>query len=530
MSNPNQTGPDPALTPLAAPIDLEWPPILEAVRDVLSGSPTPVYLVGGAVRDALLRRRVHDLDLVTADDGRHMARGLANAVGGAYYPLDPERGVGRAIIEHEGERYSIDVARFRGESLAEDLAGRDFTLNALAAPLTGAMQEIIDPLGGLADLRQKRLRLCSPSAIADDPVRALRAIRQSVAFQFHIEPETRQAMRRDGSRLTDVSPERVRDEFMTMLGGPRPHVALRALDALGLLALIVPEVDAMRGVAQSPPHVFDVWTHTLSVIERLDGVLTTISPLRTDESAADPAHGMIVYLLDRFRGQLQAHLASTLPNGRHVAAVLALGALLHDSGKPATRSVGADGRIHFFGHEAVSAELARARCEALRLSNEETARVVGIAAHHMRPMMLSGSSGESGHVSRRAVYRFWKATGDVGLDVCIVALADHLGMVGAHFDLQDWLAHVQVVGALLDGYLNRREELVAPPPLIGGRELMRALRLMPGPQVGRLLAAISEAQAAGEVTTAEQALALAQSLRDSLPTGDEAEQGPHSPL
>jgi hypothetical protein len=210
--------------------------------------------------------------------------------------------------------------------------------------------------------------------------------------------------------------------------------------------------------------------------------------------------------------------------------VLALGALLHDSGKPATRSIGADGRIHFYGHEAVSAELARARCEALRLSNEETARVVGIAMHHMRPMMLSGSSVESGQVSRRAVYRFWKATGDAGLDVCIVALADHLGMVGAHFDLQDWLAHVQVVGALLDGYLERREELVAPPPLITGRDLMHALHLKPGPLVGRLLAAISEAQAAGEVATAEQALTLAQSLRDVLPTGDEAEQGSHSPL
>lgn len=505
--------PELALQP--APSELEWPPVVEAIRAALTGKSAPVLLVGGAVRDALLRRPVHDLDFATPGDGRDVARRLANALGGDYYPLDAERKVGRAIVEFKGERFELDVAQYRGPSLASDLLGRDFTINALAVPLEGDLQSFYDPTGGLDDLRHKRLRQCAPDSIAQDPVRALRAVRQSMALRFQIEPETRNAIRRDGPRLRDASPERVRDEFMTMLGGPRPHVALRALDALGLLALVVPEIEAMRGVQQSAPHVFDVWEHTLNVVERLDGVVTTIGPLRTDNSAASAAYGLIVYLLDRFRASLQAHLAAPLPNGRSAAGLLALAALLHDCGKPGTTSRDADGRIHFYLHERVGADLALERCRALRLSSSESERVSAIVLHHMRPMMLRQSSG--GDVSRRAIHRFWKAAGPAGVDVCVLTLADYLGMVGPTLQVPDWLAMLQVAGALLDGYLNRREEVVAPPLLVTGHGLMKALKIEPGPIVGQILAAISEAQAAGEVTTAEEALSLAKALLRNPP-------------
>lgn len=511
-------GPELALQ--SAPFELEWPPVVEAIRAALAGKDTPVLLVGGAVRDALLRRHVKDLDFATPGDGRDVARRLANALGGDYYPLDAERKVGRAIVEFQGERFELDVAQYRGASLESDLLGRDFTINALAVPLNGDLQSFYDPTGGFENLRQKRLRQCAPDGIAQDPVRALRAVRQSVALRFQIEPETRKAIRRDGPKLRQSSPERVRDEFMIMLGGPRPHVALRALDTLGLLALVVPEVEAMRGVQQSAPHVYDVWEHTLNVVERLDGVLTTISPFRTDDSAANAAYGLIVYLLDRFRASLQTHLAAPLPNGRSAAGLLVLAALLHDCGKPGTASRDADGRIHFYLHERVGADLALERCRALRLSNDESERVSAIVLHHMRPMMLRQASG--GDVSRRAIHRFWKAAGAAGVDVCVLTLADYLGMVGPTLQTPEWLVMLQVAGALLDGYLNRREEVVTPPPLVTGHVLMKALEIKPGPLVGQILAAISEAQAAGEITSADEALALAKALlHNPAPPGAE---------
>src|SRR5271165_5097278 len=128
---------------------LDWPPILLALQPICAANPSPVYLVGGAVRDVLLHRPIHDLDFATAGDGRRLARLISDRLGGAYFPLDPDRGVGRAIVKHGSETYVIDVARFRGHSLEDDLAGRDFTINALAVPMNGDLQTVLDPLGGL---------------------------------------------------------------------------------------------------------------------------------------------------------------------------------------------------------------------------------------------------------------------------------------------------------------------------------------------------------------------------------------------
>src|SRR5438552_19164407 len=111
--------------PELMPLGLAWPPIVEALQPILRESGSPLYLVGGAVRDAFLRRPLHDLDFATADDGRRLAKRIADHFHGAYYPLDAERGVGRAIVEFEGQRYVTDVAKFRGASLAYDLPGRD---------------------------------------------------------------------------------------------------------------------------------------------------------------------------------------------------------------------------------------------------------------------------------------------------------------------------------------------------------------------------------------------------------------------
>ena len=504
------------LTPQPSQRVLGWPSILEALQPIVAANATPVYLVGGAVRDAFLQRPVHDLDFATAEDGRRLAQVIANRLDGAYYPLDAERGVGRAIVEYAGERVTIDISRFRGDSLADDLAARDFTMNAMAVPMEGDLQHIVDPLNALSDLNFKRLRRCGPQSISSDPVRALRAVRQGIALKLYIEPDTRNDIRLYGPQIVHSSMERVRDELMTILAGPRPHVALRTLDTLGLLSLIVPEIDAMRGVEQSLPHRHDVWEHTLNVVERLDGIMTTISPSRTDESAADSAYGMIVYVLDIYRRPLQAHLSIPLPNERSARALLMLAALLHDCGKPATRTVDEeDGRIHFYQHEIVGADLAWERAVALRLSNEEATRLSDIVRHHMRPMHLHNAP----EVSRRAIYRFWNAAGSTGIDVCLLSEADYLGMVGVGLVLQDWIAHLQIIGALLDGYFNHKEAFVSPPSLVTGRDLIKELDLQPGPEIGRLLALIGEAQAAGEILTAQDALALARREVASPPDG-----------
>jgi len=510
------------MIPQPLPFAVDWPPLLLELVPILASA--EAYLVGGAVRDALLHRPIHDLDLATPGDGRRWAKKIANALKGKYYPLDDERGIGRAIVDYQGERFVIDVAQYRGATLHEDLTGRDFTINALAVPLKDDCQQVIDAVGGLKDLGAKRIRQCSPEAIANDPIRALRAIRQSVVFKFMLDAETRQAIRANASRTTQTSAERVRDELMNILGGPRPHAALRAMDMLGLLSPILPELDALKGIEQSAPHIFNAWEHTLQVVERLDGVLTTFSLRRTDDSAADSAYGMIVYFLDTFRKPVIEYLAQPLPNGRSAAALLVLGALLHDCGKPATRTIEDDGRVRFPGHERTGAAMALSRAEALRLSSDEVKRCSEMVHHHMRPALLqrqlpepptNGAASTASVLTRRQIYRFWNATKAVGLDVCMLSLADYLGTVGSHLDVPDWLNRIQVVKALLDGYFNHQGDIVAPIPLLDGKLLMEALELSAGPEVGRLLGEINEARAAGEITTAEEALALARRLHEA---------------
>lgn len=488
-----------------SPRPLYWDPFVHTLQEALGEDAQHVYLVGGVVRDAFWGTPVKDFDLAVPDKAFALARKIANKLDGAFYKLDAERGTGRAILKQGDHPVVVDVATFRGADLLADLQGRDFTLNAVAAPLTGDLTQVIDPVGGFTDMQQRVLRRCSPTAIANDPIRAIRAVRMCTRFKLRMAPETLADVKKHGPSITQTSPERVRDEFMALLSGHKPAAALRTLDALGLLELIVPEIGPMRDVTQSPPHRSDVWTHTLRTVEQLHGILQTISPQRSDSTAAQAGRGMIVYYLDKYRAQLQDHLTQVWPNERAHAGLLLLAALLHDSGKPATRSE-EDGRIRFITHEHQSAAFAETRAAGLRLSNQESTRLQAIVQHHMRPHQLAAQKS----ISRRAVYRFWRACGPAGVDVCLHAMADYLATTGPALSPDTWGDYLTAIDTLLAGYIGAAETNVTQmPTLVTGKDLMRELALEPGPRIGDLLEHIREAQAAAEVHTREEALALA---------------------
>jgi putative nucleotidyltransferase with HDIG domain len=479
---------------------LDWPPYIQTIRDHLRLN-DEAYLVGGAVRDVCLDRALHDIDLAIPQDGRSLARHLANSLGGAYYTLDAERGVGRALFQWEGSTITIDVAQFRGDSLQEDLQKRDFTVNAMAVDLRGDLQNIIDPLGGLEDLYEKKLRRCSTSSISDDPVRMLRAVRASVTHNLLIEPATRQDLKRHSQSLSNASPERVRDEFFNILGGKKPVAALETLFRLQLLPQIVPDVTLMSTIEQGPPHQHNLWQHTLAVIEYLDIILQVITPRRDENLTANIQAGLVAWTLDSVRESLQHHLAQMWPNQRSHRALLIFAALLHDVGKLKTRSVGDDGRVHFYEHERLSAEFAEKCADDLRLSRHEIDRLTTVVREHMRPHWLASTP-----LTPRAVYRFWRHTGSAGVDICLLAIADYLGTYGVTLDSKKWTSYLEVPQTLLIQYFVRREASIDPPALITGEDLLRQFQLQPGPQIGSILEQIREAQAVGEITTKQEAL------------------------
>lgn len=488
----------------------ELPEIIVRVRASVP-QPENVWLVGGAVRDAMLSRAGHDLDFAVHGDGLAVARRVAEALQATFYPLDAERGTGRVILKETTEQPTIilDFAELRGADIYADLAARDFTLNAMAVPLA-ATETLLDPLRGAADLRAKLIRACAPDSITADPVRGIRAVRQAAQFNFKIEKETRAAIKASAAEIANVSAERVRDELVRCVGGPQPAATLRALDWLGLLEIILPELAALKGVTQSLPHTMDVWEHTLTVVARLADVIYILGPNHDMDAASDLTLGLVSVRLGRYRHKITAHLAESISSERPARWILLLAALLHDAAKPQTRTVEESGRIRFFGHEAAGAKLAADIFTRLKFSADEVKRAQTIVAHHMRPRLLS----REGEPSARAIYRFFKDTGVAGVDVILLSLADLMGKSGSYPPPQaEWAEHLAACAKMLEAYFEKRETVVAPKPLITGDDLMRELNLPPGPQIGKLLEAIREAQVEGAVVDAAGALALARNLK-----------------
>ncbi|MDH5506106.1 MAG: HD domain-containing protein, partial [Anaerolineae bacterium] len=485
---------------------LIFSPLLEQVQAALPAKAS-VYLVGGAVRDALLQRASHDLDFTLPKEALKIARRVANKLGGAYYRMDDEHQTGRVVLTQEdGLRQVLDFAAMRGPDLESDLRGRDFTINAIAVDIRQP-QTILDPLGGMADLLAKRVRACSPTAFQDDPVRILRAVRFAAAYRMQIVPETRQSMRQNVTGIENTSPERRRDELFRMLANPQPAASLRALEMLGVLPFVLPELAALKGVTQSPPHVSDVWEHTLHTVQHLESLLAALDEHYDQKTANQLVMGLVVLRLGRYRQQISAHLSSCLTRERGLRPLLFLAALYHDVAKPPTRSVDEDGRIRFLDHENRGAKTAAARASALHLSNLENQHLSTIIRHHMRPLHLANAPMPP---SRRAVYRFFRDTGAAGIDVCLLSLADLLATYQKTLPQETLAAHLDVLRTLLEAYWEQAEERLFPPALLDGKDLIKEFDLKPGPRIGALLEALREAQAAGEVASRGDALQFAE--------------------
>jgi putative nucleotidyltransferase with HDIG domain len=452
----------------------------------LAGPSRPVWLVGGAVRQILAGEAVNDLDLATPRDALALGRALADRMGSRFVALDRERGAARVVGAGAGVQ-TIDLVDFRAADLEGDLRGRDFTINALAVALAPLLRDgeapVVDPTGGLADLRRRLVRLAGPAAVAQDPVRALRGARLAARPGWTLDADTETAMRAGASGLAGVAAERIRDELTGILGEPLAAPGLRMLDRLGLLTVILPESEPMRATAQPLPHRFDVWEHSLRAVEGVDTLLADLDALAP------------------WGPGLRTHVGRELGGGLTRRETLRLAALLHDVAKPETRAE-LDGRIRFFGHDAAGARRVPGIAERLRLPTRVTRVVERLVAQHLRPMHLA----QAGLITRRARFRFFRALGDDAPDLLLLALADAAALTGVS-PLAVWAGEGgAVVRALMAG-AEAEAAAEKVPPLLRGEDVMAAFGLSPGPAVGRLLERAREAHAMGLVASREEALA-----------------------
>jgi poly(A) polymerase len=479
-----------ALSSLAERLDAE--PAVAAVRRALDGGVVEeAWIVGGGVRDALLGRPIHDLDLAVRGEPERAARAVASAVGGTAFKLSEAFGGWRTI---DGERaWVCDVTSLHGEGIEADLARRDFTVNAMAVRLDGG--ELLDPQNGAADLEAGVIRVIggptvAESSYADDPLRPLRLARIATELDLAPDPESERLTREAAPRVAEAAAERVWAELRRLVSAHRVLEGVGLLDRLGLTAVVLPELLELRGVEQSHFHHLDVHDHTIEVLRQelwLERNLETV-------------FGELAAPLDAL---LRQPFADELDRWQ----ALRFGALLHDVGKPATRGVMPTGRVTFIGHDTVGADMIGVICRRLRTSERLRHFLADLARHHLVLGFLVHEP-----LDRRTVYRYLDRCEPVEAEVTLLSCADRLATRGKNADAAI-AAHLELARKLMAEALAWRRGGRPEPPLRGD-ELADALGIAPGPELGALLERLREARFTGEATTKEEALELARRLRE----------------
>jgi poly(A) polymerase len=461
-------------------------PALRAARDSLDAA-DGVWIVGGAVRDAALGRQVIDVDLAVTGEPGEVARAIARGVGGTAFILSEEFGTWRV----SGPGWHIDVTAVRGESLERDLGLRDFTVNSMAVPLADPTAPPVDPRGGLADLEAGILRATSSSSFADDPLRVLRAARLASTLGLELDGETVELARASAERAAEPAGERQLAELRLLITGDDPIRGLELLHALGAEATVLPELAALRGVEQNPNHHLDVHGHTIEVLRRLLEVESDLEPY-AGERAPEVAD------------LLGEPLADELTRG----GALRFGAVVHDLGKPATRGRHGD-YITFIGHDREGARIVGALCRRLKTSRRLARHLQDLTFHHLRLGFLARER----PLTRRREYEYLRDTDPVAADVTLLTVADRLAARGQGPIAGPEMvrAHLELASEMLAAALDWRRDGPPRSP-IRGDELAAEVGIEPGPELGRIIGEIEAAVYAGEVSSREDAVALARTL------------------
>jgi poly(A) polymerase len=487
------------------------------------------YIVGGFIRDWLLGRKTNDIDIAVVGDAVTMAREVAGEIGGKFVLLDDINAVARVVViedkqttvisqnkESHGAEWHFDFSSFT-EDIETDLTRRDFSINAMALELSQFVTaskttkmssrksvslltekqssvKLIDPFSGREDLKDKIVRAVSEQIFEADAARLLRAVRLAAELDFTIEPDTEALIHRFSQAITEVPGERVREELLRLLNLPRAVYYLRYLDKLGLLLALIPELADSKGVEQPTVHFWDVFDHSLQTVAAIEFL--------TRESDWEYSNDAMLSTAP-WSDMIDRHLTLEVSSGSNHKVLLKLAGLLHDIAKPMTKSIDDKGRARFLGHTKQGAAMTVNILERLRFSNREIRLVESLVYHHLRPVQMANDE----LPSQRAIYRYFRDTGDVGIDILFLALADFLASRGPLVSMEDWRKHCQLINYIMEEH-DKQQAKILPVKLIDGHDIMDILGLTPGPLVGKLLAIINEAHASGELSTREEALAL----------------------
>jgi tRNA nucleotidyltransferase/poly(A) polymerase len=463
-------------------------PELITLRELVQKKRISIYLVGGFLRDIEIGRTGRDFDFAVAKDAIPLARTFAKKIRGAFVLLDKESGCARVARKKGGVLWTYDFADFRAPTLQADLRKRDFTVNALAVDLRALKPNddlagrILPNVKARADLRTRTIRMASKAAFKDDPLRLLRAYSLAAQLGFRIDEATRSAVRAQAKLIREVSPERVREELIKVFDSPRAAPTLAAMYQDGMLFAAVPQIRVMENVEQGGYHHLDVLKHTFESVKQMEKLLLELA----DDT------------------DIRRYLDQQIAGGHSRRAILKFALLLHDIGKPDAKRLEPHGRTTFHGHEHIGRRISRIIAKQLMLSSKERFAIEDIVTMHLRPGYLSNFK----KPSERMIFRFFRDAKDEAVSILLLAIADQRSTRGKLTTEYDVRHQEEIAFPLIKEYFRKKKEKPFAR-LINGHDLIRKLKLKPGPVFAKILLKVEEAQHLGRIKTRQEALAFA---------------------
>jgi poly(A) polymerase len=445
----------------------------------------PAYVVGGSIRDLLLKRSPEDYDIVVHGNPEKYARKLAAIHHARAIALGQDE---KRIFRVKGRDTLYDVSQIKGDAIEADLMQRDFTVNALAYDTRSG--NIIDVSHGRRDLDAGQIRMVTTAIFDRDPIRLLRAYRVAVQLGFCIEAHTLDTIRKKSLLIQLAAAERIRDEWFRILRQSSISACLADMNGTGLLTAVFPELNHLADLKQNRYHEFDALSHTIKTVEHL-------------ESLFDGP--------EKILPQSAGTLNQVLSPQRRV--VLKCAAVLHDVGKPAAASMDDKGMRHHYGHEKIGARMVENMGRKFRFSNQERTAIALIVRQHLRPLFLFNQANGT-MPKQRLMARFFLACGDLVPDIVLHAVAD------SRAKKADADRHHRQFAAFADSLLHEYFSAFIvnneAPRLISGHDLIQAFKLDPSPLFSNILKQVEEARIAGEVNSKADALKLVGCMLDKL--------------
>ncbi len=453
-----------------------------------------VWLVGGFIRDLLNgKKECFDIDLALSFNPFKSAREYARSTNSGVVILDEERHIIRIVRTLEnGKSYTFDLSEFRAANIDEDLKSRDFTFNAISAPLFDDGLNLIknnkiklyDPLKGEKALKDRVLEPCSTNLFKDDPLRIMRAFRFGALYNTSLSEDLIKLILESKDLLLSVSGERIRDELFKIFTIQDSYKWIHLLDELKIFDIILPELSVCHGVSQNEWHHLDVFDHSLLSLEKLETLLNIPTPYP-------------------WWNELVCYLNETISGSRTYLQILKFGCLLHDIGKVPCKAINHEtGKVIFHRHEVEGARMMKDICERLRLSSKELSFLQNLVKNHMRPGLILQQG-----ISDKRLYRFYNECGRDALGICLVCLADRYSALGKKVSDEYLVSFAAGIYQIMDVFYQQSQKTKIKP-LLNGNEIMDLFNLKPGPIIKKLIDTLEEAQYAEEISNKEEAVKL----------------------